>query len=255
LTPLDDAQGRGPIVQYWHGDDIPPYIEALISTVREHNPDRPHLLFDERSAAETIAENFGERHLAAFQACAVPSMQADYFRYCAIHSLGGIYLDADLACIACLDTLVESEAQLFKHAAGPMVNSFFGFPDAGHPLLEMTVEIATVSIEKRWTNHVGFATGPLIFTGLERIWRAGSPEALRGTLDPVWARALELARPVIEAHGPIERAFDGVRISPGAAMSAWIAAPDQDDLLYKKDDQYWFNWQGSIYRSAPPAPR
>jgi hypothetical protein len=57
----------------------------------------------------------------------------------------------------------------------------------------------------------------------------------------------------VDTHGPIERAFEAVRVSPRSEMTAWIGVPNQDDLLYKKESDYWSNWKGSIYRSAGQA--
>jgi hypothetical protein len=244
-----------PIIQYWHDEDIPSYIQELLGTVQAQNPNRRRLLFNEQTADELIAEHFGERELDAFRSCAVPAMQADYFRYCAVSALGGIYLDADFGCYRSLDSLLKTEGRLFKHPNGPVVNGFFGFRSAGHPLLAMTVEIATSSIEARWTNNVGFVTGPLIFSGLDHLRHAGSFDRLRGTLGEEWGPALDVAKKAVEIHGPIEKAFDGVCVSSRATMESWIRVPDQHELLYKQGGTYWSNWKGSIYRPAKQAPR
>jgi Glycosyltransferase sugar-binding region containing DXD motif len=250
------ATGDGlPLVQYWHSEAIPDYIRDLMATFRQANPGAQHLIFDEQTAAELIAERFGDRQLRAFRSCAVPAMQADYFRYCAIYALGGVYVDADLACRHSLDGLHHYEGQLFEHPNGPMVNGFFAFRSIGHPLLAMTIEIATRNIENRWTNNVGFVTGPLIFTGLNRLRQTGSIEKMRDAmgLGKEWQPALDATEAAVAAHGPLERAFDGVRISSRGAMSHWIRTPDRADLHYKNEDDYWFNWQGSIYRTGSEA--
>lgn len=254
LSMSPTGEGGPPIVQYWHSEKIPGYISELLRTVREENPHRSHCLFSERTAAEFIDEHFSERELSAFRACAVPAMQADYFRYCAIYAMGGIYVDADFACNRPLDSLLETKGQLFKHPNGPIVNGFFAFRASNHPLLAMTLEIATSNIESRWTNNVGFATGPLIFSGLERLRRAESFERLHETSREKWQPAIEMAERAVEIHGPIENAFDDVRISSRTTMDRWVRVPDQENLLYKAENTYWSKWRGSIYRPADRGP-
>ena len=104
-----------PIIGYWHVELAPRELEDLLAPSRQHNPERPHLIFDESGAEGLIEEHFSSRELDAFRACAVPAMQSDYFRYCAVHALGGEYMDVKFACTAPVDTLLEdAEGQLFR---------------------------------------------------------------------------------------------------------------------------------------------
>lgn len=96
-----------PIIQYWDSGSPPEEVAELIETFREHNPDTPHLVFSESEAERFIAEHFGPREVEAFRACALPAMQADYLRYCAVFALGGIYADADCECHRALQPLVD----------------------------------------------------------------------------------------------------------------------------------------------------
>nr|WP_308741210.1 hypothetical protein [Brevifollis gellanilyticus] len=52
-------------------------------------------MFDDTSAAEYIAEFYGERELSAFERCRHPAMRCDYLRMCFILEKGGMYIDAD----------------------------------------------------------------------------------------------------------------------------------------------------------------
>src|SRR5262245_47838054 len=140
-----------PLVQYWHSESIPGYIEDLLATFRDHNPSMRHMVFNEGTATEFIARHYGERELRAFHACAVPAMQADYFRYCAVHVLGGTYVDVDFRCERPLDGLAEFDGmgQLFEREHGGIVNGIFIFTSPRHPVLSLALEIATANIEQR----------------------------------------------------------------------------------------------------------
>ena len=54
-------------------------------------------------------------------------------------------------------------------------NNVFAFPD-GHPLLELTVEVATRNIEARLSQDIAEVTGPGIFTNLYLAYELGSLE-------------------------------------------------------------------------------
>lgn len=246
--PLDShSEDNPPLIQYWDDPAMPDYIADLVATFDGRNPDMRHLLFNERTAGDFIAEHFGERHLAAFRACAVPAMQADYFRYCAVYKLGGLYADADFLCLRPLRGLLEDgNGHLFEHPNGPVLNGLFAFRSPGHSLLAMAIEVATGNIECRSYASVAMATGPAIFSGLLRLYEAGSLEALRA-LAPGWeAASLDKA---VEEHGPISRAFEGVRVAGRAEMLTWVQIPAAE-LAYKSEPSYWANHRGSIYRDS-----
>jgi hypothetical protein len=243
-----------PIIQYWNRQDVPDHIADCLATYEEHNPTMPHRVFHEQAAAELIAEHFGARHAEAFQACAVPAMQADYFRYCAVHTLGGVYADANSACTDSVQScFLASEGQLFGTLPdGPVLNNVFAFRSPGHPLLALAVEIATTNIETRLSETVAVTTGPAIFSGLLVLHREGSLDPLRrlvgerrSFLDRCWAPFVNSFERAVERHGPLEKAFEGVRLSPRAEMLARIHKPE---YRYQTAERHWAHWEGSIFR-------
>lgn len=257
VTEAATCGGGAPIVQYWHSDRIPDYIAELLATFREGNQDMPHLVFDEGAAEELIAERFGARHVAAFRSCAVPAMQADYFRYCAVHALGGVYVDADFGYSRPLRPLLEAEGQLFEQPPrGPMLNNLFAFRSPGHPFMALAVEVATRNIERRLSDNVALTTGPAIFTGLLQLHRGGSLEEVRRLIRPswrpdvdsCWEQLVDSLTGALADHGSAA-ALAGVSISSRAEMLTWVRRPETE-LPYKRDDQYWANWKGSIFRPA-----
>lgn len=241
------SEGESPIIQYWHGGDVPAEIEEMIATFEERNPELRHLVFDEAEAESLIAEFFAARELAAFRACAVPAMQADFFRYCAVLALGGIYCDVDFHCQRPLRPLIEDAGAglLFENRLGNIENSVFVFEASGHPLLRLAVDIATENILRRASDKVHMVTGPWVMGCLRGVHRRGSldiarEEASGGPIE-------SLVHSVLEAIGSYKRvseAFEDVRIDPLARALEWVAKP-QERPRYKQTPSHWQNWHES----------
>ena len=253
VSLLPGAAGKieGPhITQYWHSEDVPDYIAGLLETFHDLNPTMRHTVFSESSAAAFIEEHLEPRHLHAFQACAVPAMQADYFRYCAVFALGGVYCDADARCIADLGSLVPTagEGRLFHRGDGPgVINALFAFGAPGHPFLELVLEIVTTNIERRICDRVYFTTGPPIFTSLFWLHRLNSVDAFLEHADK--GNYFRYGRAYVDAiddYSQVERAFEGIVVSP-AAENVWTGVPTVH-LAYKETDDHFPRAAGKIFR-------
>lgn len=258
------------LVQYWHSEKAPEEIATLIASFPAVNADMRHRVFCEKSAEKFIAEHFSSREVDAFRACGVPAMQADYLRYCAVLRLGGIYADADLLCAAPLSTLLSPgetgvlfgwpklpekwQTPLFEwgERVGPyraVLNSLFAFEAAGHPLLELSVEIATANIENRIAEDVAVTTGPGIFTSLYLLRELGSFDDF---ISYAKGGVLEISAPlcceVIGTYERVERAFEGVRIPPMAESHAWAYTPYPPPSY--KSTEHWSDVTTSIFRQV-----
>jgi mannosyltransferase OCH1-like enzyme len=141
------------------------------------------MIFSEATAKALIEARFGAREVAAFEACAVPAMQADYFRYCAMHALGGFYCDADCDCIGSLLPLLDADGILVESMGmpGALNNNLFAFRDPGHLFPRLAMDIATAAIENRLSESVAAVTGPFIFN---LLWRA-----FISPMSPAWRSA------------------------------------------------------------------
>jgi mannosyltransferase OCH1-like enzyme len=240
------APARLPIVQYWHSSAPPAEIAGLIATFRELNPDLSHRLFNSQGAEELIATHFSERELAAFRACAVPAMQADYLRYCAVLVYGGIYADADFRCLRPLEPLLDGNGNsVFKNEKGHVDNGFFAFTGPQHAFLRLALDVATNNIEQRVAEAVNMVTGPWVFSSLRGLHELGSLELAneRASGTPIE----RFVRSVTEAIGDYERlveAFTDVRIEPAEVAMGWISKPEVPPA-YKDTDVHWAKWSRS----------
>jgi mannosyltransferase OCH1-like enzyme len=242
---------RPPIIQYWHSESVPADVAGLFATFRDQNPDLSHLVFSETSAANLIREHFGPRELRAFRSCAVPAMQADYFRNCAILILGGLYCDADTRCVARVRSLIPppGHGQLFVREWGSIAYDRFAFGAPDHPLLKLTLEIITANIEHR-LDRVFFATGPPVLNTLYWLYTLGSFEALsRAFEDNPSATYLHSYCEIIGDYTRVIDAFEGVEISPVSKVDALIGRP-MGPLGYKKTDMHWTKFKGEIFKTS-----
>lgn len=239
------------IVQYWHSASVPCEVAALTDTFRRCNPGLRHRVFDK--AERFIVQHLTPREATAFRACAVPAMQADYFRYCAILVLAGIWSDVGLRCLGSLNALTEATTQgmLFRPIAGrPLGNSFFIFKRRNHPLLQLTLEIATTNIERRADRRVNVVTGPWIFSVLNFLHTNGSlePAILVPKSHPQRA-AIENLLTVVGDYGVLSNAFAGVQVVDLNDADN-LVTPPTTHLQYKYRATRWTSWprrRGDIF--------
>jgi Glycosyltransferase sugar-binding region containing DXD motif len=259
-----------PIIQYWDKEEVPDYVRDLLATFPAKNPDLHHRLFSQSDAEHFIADRFGAREAAAFRACAVPSMQSDYFRYCSVLALGGVYSDADFKCVRPLRPLLEgldrgemflsdTEHRVKGRSARRVWSQFFAFKEAGHPFLRMALDIATANVEvripervwpmgKKVIESVWLTVGPGVPSLMRVIRELGSFDAFIDLIAGTDAEPFgELYCEVIGDHQRLDEAFDGVRFSSAERMFHWVGRPDFP-LPYKATDVHWHNVKTRIFR-------
>jgi len=242
------------IYQYWHSKDIPNYISPLLYSFRYVNPSSQYMLFDQVAADRFITAHFSMRQVKAFRACAVPAMQADYFRYCAILASGGAYADADMLCIAELQPLLSERIRagaIFRRPNQNIMNAFFLFRSPASLFLRLVLEIATANIENRLTEDVWLTTGPGLFTFLDLLHRAGSFEAFeeqeKYNEDKAVPAFANLMCRTIGDFEKVRQAFGQVEILSEAELDRYTILPSMH-FPYKDTDVHWTKVKGSIFK-------
>src|SRR5665213_1522838 len=139
------------LFQYWDAREPPAEVAEWIEGFRTMNPDLKHRLYDRGSASWFIKKHLGEQERRAFDACAVPAMQADYFRLCAMVAKGGVWFDADCIAVRPLSTLIERVPSLLLVILdGGIINSTLIARARGNPFLSLCLKLSTRVIEERW---------------------------------------------------------------------------------------------------------
>lgn len=237
------------MVQYWHQDVLPDYLEEHLETFGELNPALPHVVFSRATAEAFIGTHFTDREVKAFRSCAVPAMQADYLRYCAVYAVGGIYSDADARCVADLGPLLDGRGgELFAGKNGIVHNAALSFPAPRHPLPGLAVELATMNVERRLSEKVWAVTGPGVLHVLEWLRDAGSLDAFLALVGDALGPCRD-GPGVCEMIGDYRRvsdAWEGVRVSPPERLRSFIRH-GLPDLPYRRSDTHFPNFVGSIY--------
>ena len=159
-----------PIVfQFWDTTPLPSEIVLLINTWDAVNPDFDHRVYNDATSAEFISEHIGSAALDAYRACGVAAMKADLFRYCALFTFGGVYVDADTRYMGNLLDLYNTcrRGLLFRRQKN-VANDFIIVKNPQDDLIKYTLDTAINNISSRISNNVWEVTGPGIMTSL---WR------------------------------------------------------------------------------------
>ncbi|MFN3972225.1 MAG: glycosyltransferase [Gemmobacter sp.] len=166
MTPPPQPDPNRRLVQFWDQPAPPPEVAALMAEWQAAFAGG-YRRFDHASATDYLAGRFPARIRAAFACCAVPAMQADFFRYCVLYAEGGLYVDADTRPIGDLAALAGRAARaMLMDRRGRTANDVMFFRHPQDPLLSRVIDIATANIEAARSNNVWQVTGPGIMTAL-----------------------------------------------------------------------------------------
>lgn len=128
-APRDSSQDRIPkrIIFYW--DHNPP--EEILQNIQYHRSfeSAEILFFDKKDAIDFLEQNYGPDTVKLFHELRHPAEESDFFRYHAINTLGGYYLDTDEQLISpdVLFQLGEALGGVYIHSySGPLENCIFG---------------------------------------------------------------------------------------------------------------------------------
>ena len=245
---------RPRLFQYWDGEIPPPDVARWVGGFREDNPDFEHVLFSARSAASFIRERFGARAAAAFQACAVPAMQADLLRLFALIEHGGVYIDVDHQSRQPLRGLVaQAGPSLMFLWLGLLNNALLIFPRPGAPFLKACLQLALENVEGRRYASAFMATGPGVFNAVRAVIHPASLEEIVAGLDDPSGQAwnfddlLRHASKAIEVTAELRTSFESVTLMNPISATLWLGMEQPE---YKQTDRHWTRWRDNIYRDA-----
>lgn len=242
------------LFQYWDSPPPPPEVAAWIEGFRTRNPEFEHSLFDREAGARFIADRYGPRELAAFEACAAPAMQADYLRLCLMDCFGGLYADADFQSLQPLSSLIaRAPRSMMLTWEGHVVTGFILFRRPHDPFIRACLKLATENIEARRFGNVYNATGPGILNAIRALIDPASlPVVLKAYDNPLgrrWAfpELLEHARASIVITPELAAAFRDISLMRSLDALPWLGT---EQPAYKKTERHWLHWEGPLYRDA-----
>ena len=115
----------------WVGPNpLPAEYAAYQQTWLQHHPDWELRLWTEDNLPQPL------RRPEAAERLRVPAERADILRLEVVWRFGGVYLDADLECLASIEQLVEHTDFFLAVAGSNVAQSYLFGAIAGHPILE-----------------------------------------------------------------------------------------------------------------------
>ncbi len=242
------------LFQYWDSPSPPDQIAGWIEHFRINNPEFEHVLINKASALEFIAVHYGPREVSAFEACAVPAMQADYIRLCLLEICGGVYVDADSQSRRPLSELFKDCPGSVLFAMGMLVNNgFMYFPNARDPFVSACLKVATDNIHARRTNAVFTTAGPGVLIALRYILDPSTQKIVDSKFDApfvcTWGfpDVVERVRELVEVTPELLEAFSAIDIMQAMDVVTWIG---EEQPVYKQTTVHWTRWEGSIYNEV-----
>ena len=239
------------LFQYWDAPDPPAEVAEWIEGFRVGNPGLRHRLYDRETASWFIGKQVGEREQRAFDAIAVPSMQSDYFRYCAVWAKGGAYVDADFQCVAPLAGLLgQAPRSLMLSWDGHIVAGLMMCRQPGDPFVRACLDLSTSNIEARALSSAYTAAGPGVINAIRALIEPASFDEIAKGFDNFFGREwgfpelMERTRRAVVVTEPIAEAFRALTVIPVKRIGPWIGrkAP-----AYKETERHWLHWRGSLY--------
>ncbi|MES2019757.1 MAG: tetratricopeptide repeat protein [Pseudomonadota bacterium] len=244
------------IVQFWDSETAPTDVAAAIATWREQNRGFEHRLFNEATARAFIERTHGARAVVAFDRCHNSAMKADFFRVAYLVAEGGLYIEADDACLRPLVELLGAIggadfAASFSGDVAPYVHNCFVAAAPGAPILKLALADMIDRIDRAHVQgikaDIWHTTGPGLITRSVPRWLAENPEAggdvvflttrqYRGfarsveDLEGKMASAGKLDVPVTETQGtPMQKT--GFDQFSGLAMEGRVNGGGDDALI------------------------
>ena len=101
------------IMQFWHEAAPPDEIAELVSGWRARNPDFAHTLFSDQTARAFVQTHYPGEWLRAYDYCRHAVLRADLFRYLYLLREGGLYVEAEEACLGPVHAALPGPAAIW----------------------------------------------------------------------------------------------------------------------------------------------
>jgi hypothetical protein len=188
---------------------LPVRARAAVANIRLLNPDFDYIFFDNAAVEDFVRTHYPE-YMELFHSFPVPIQRYDFWRYLAIHKLGGFYFDVDVFLAASLEPLLIKEcvfpferltwSEYLRRRHGMYIeigNYAFGAAP-GHPFIEAVIENCVKAFrDEAWRDEV--------FQGL--------PKTLRRELFVIYTTGPGLVSRTFAEYGnreaPVEILYDG----------------------------------------------
>jgi tetratricopeptide (TPR) repeat protein len=140
------------LVHFWDKPEVPGDVLAVMASWLHHHPSIQQRIFDEEGARDFIRRCYGGDAVASFDRCTHAAMKADVFRVAYLAQEGGVWIDADEACLRPVPQLLVSAAESEATAAlsgdvPAYLHNFFLGARAGSRVMLAAFEDAVAAVD------------------------------------------------------------------------------------------------------------
>jgi len=141
------------IYQTFETYEVPYGMGDSINSWRNSNPDYEHYFFESDDRIEFLKNYFDKDVLNSYLDLIPGAFKVDLWRCCLLYEKGGVYIDADMICLAPLNSFIEADDEFIVARDDPMAKSFLanGFIAAKpkHPFLKKQIEKIVSNVKER----------------------------------------------------------------------------------------------------------
>ena len=173
--------------QTFYTTKLPPQIVKIIHDNKILNPKFKFIFYDDHDCASFIKTYFNERIYNAYNmlnSC-YGAMKADFFRYCVLYKMGGVYLDikskinVPLSLIIkeddnCILDIPRSDLEPWRKS-NPTYEQWLLIFEPNHPYLNEMIEQMVTNIENKYEPQI---PGYVILNSKQKILQLTGPDAL-----------------------------------------------------------------------------
>jgi inositol phosphorylceramide mannosyltransferase catalytic subunit len=176
---------------------------AMLSTIKNLNPDYEYLFFDDRGVGAFIDREFPQ-YRKVFESFPFHIQRYDFFRYLAIYKHGGFYFDLDVllatglspllqrSCVFPFEGLTISHFLREQHKMDWEIGNYAFGAAPGHPFLEAVIEnCVKAQTDRNWVKPM-LRGAPLILRSEYIVLNTTGP----GLVSRTFAENPELAKSV-----------------------------------------------------------
>ena len=174
LTDLDkqmEIKSQMNIFQTWKSHKVPKIAHKPTITWKYFGKNWNYKLYDDKECFNFIRDNFNEHVLAVYQSLPFGVMKADFWRYCIIYKIGGLYTDLDTSCLIGPSQWIPQDAQLVisGEVQTPLFCQWTFFARRNNPIIKKVIDtvcsrIITGDLKHIRASMIHQLTGPQAFT-------------------------------------------------------------------------------------------
>jgi len=98
-------------MQTWKtADSVPPFVKKAWTDL---NPTYEYALLDDEACVSFLQQHYGQTYVNYFKGMRYGRYKADFFRYCYLYIMGGVYGDVDMKPILPIDSFLKPETTFF----------------------------------------------------------------------------------------------------------------------------------------------